>query len=154
MEIEPQLYRSAQMERGPYERVVEEHGIKSVLRLYVDPLPRLGEIESDILREHRIELIEVHMPGTGLADFPSIDRAADVAADPSKRPMLLHCASGDRRSSAVHAAYRLKHCGWTWERTAAELEQFGLDRDDGAELYRHLERYAREHLKKGGGEQR
>jgi hypothetical protein len=149
--IEPGLYRSAQLERGPYERVVEENGIRSVLRLYVDPLPRMGAIEADIVAGHRLEFLTVHMPGTGLADFGSIDRAADIVADKGRWPILFHCASGDRRSSTVQAAYRLKHCGWTWEKTAEELERFGLDREDGAELYVHLERYSREHLKKGAG---
>jgi Tyrosine phosphatase family len=149
--IEPGLYRSAQLERGPYERVVEENGIRSVLRLYVDPQPRLGRIEDDVVAGHRLEFLTVHMPGTGLADFESIDRAADIVAEKSRWPILFHCASGDRRSSTVQAAYRMKHCGWTWEKTAEELERFGLDREDGDELYRHLERYSREHLKKSGG---
>jgi hypothetical protein len=152
MEIEPGLFRSAQMECGPFERVVEEHAIRSVLRLYNDLLPRMDAIESKIIADRKLELLVVQMPGNGIAPFEAIDRAADIAADKSKRPLLLHCASGDRRSSTVHAAYRLKHCGWTWARTAEELEAFGFDREDGAELCVHLERYAREHLKKQGGE--
>lgn len=147
--IEPGLFRSAQLERGPFERVVDENGIRSVLRLYEDPLPRLGKIEAEIVDARHLEFLTVHMPGNGVAEFAAIDRAADIVAEKKRWPILFHCASGDRRSSTVQAAYRLKHCGWTWEKTAEELERFGLDREDAGELFEHLEKYSREHLKKG-----
>ncbi len=83
------------------------------------------------------------MPGDGRGEYIELDRAADVIADRANWPLYFHCAAGKQRSNAAWAAYRMKHCGWTIERTLAELERdYDLDRVAERPLCRHLTGYS------------
>jgi hypothetical protein len=144
--IEEGLYRSARLERWPYGRVIRDRAIRTVLRLDDVQPPH----EAGIAGAHGVQVLVVPMNGDGTAPFEDLDKAADIVADRTRRPLLFHCVSGSRRSSAVQAAFRMKHCGWSWERTARELAEFGLRREDSPPLYAHLERYDREHLRREG----
>ena len=141
--IEKGLFRSGQMRAWPYERMVRRHGIRTVLRLNILAPGRPERREEDaIVRRHGLELREIIMSGSGVVPFETLDEAADFVADRGRWPLLFHCSAGDKRSSAVTAAFLLRHRGRTWEQVAAELERQGLARDDA--LFAHLERYARD----------
>ncbi len=138
-QVEPGLYRSGQMERWPYERVVREHGIRTVLRLNALPEgDRRRSVEEVILADHGIVCRAIPMNGHGTAPFDALEEAAAFVADRSRRPLLFHCAAGDRRSSAVLAAYRMKHCGWSFDEAAQELAQYGISLRRDADLLDHL----------------
>jgi protein tyrosine phosphatase (PTP) superfamily phosphohydrolase (DUF442 family) len=156
-EVEPGLYRSGQLERWPLERVLEDHAIKTVLRLnpYEDDPQYAGniamdEVETELVERLKLERIYIPMSsGSGIVPYEQLDAAADVVADTSKRPMLFHCYAGSRRSAAVHAAWRLKHSGYTWEQTVEELRDYGLTKPLDSRIYKHLAGYV-EHLKAQG----
>ena len=84
------------------------------------------------------------MPGDGRATFDLLDGAADAMADSRNGPTYFHCAAGKMRSGAALAAYRMKHCGWTYERAMTEAAQHDLDNDSENEkqLRQHLRKYA------------
>jgi protein tyrosine phosphatase (PTP) superfamily phosphohydrolase (DUF442 family) len=148
MKIEPGLFRSAQMKQWPYERVVRGNGIKTVLRLNKQAAEDDPEFkaETSVIDAHGLKLIWIPMgSGSGLVPFDQLEEAADHANDPSLRPMLFHCAAGDKRSSAVHGVWRMRHCGYTWKQTDAELREFGL-RASATRLFAHLERYYNERI--------
>jgi protein tyrosine/serine phosphatase len=73
------------------------------------------------------------MDGTKMPSIEEVDRALEVVLDPSKRPVLVHCAHGEERTGAVVAAYRVVVEGW--EPAAAEKEAiehgFGFDGLEG-----------------------
>jgi len=56
---------------------------------------------------------------------PAIDAFLAAAKDPANRPMLFHCASGNR-ASAMWAFKRVYVDGWTTEKALAEAETIGL----------------------------
>lgn len=91
------------------------------------------------------------MPGNGaVADYDLLDRAADAVADPSNQPVFYHCAAGKQRSNTVLGAYRLKHCGWTFDEVLQELTtQYDLDPKNESEICDCLRGYAK-WLKAGG----
>ena len=148
LEIEPGLFRSGQLKQWPYERVVETHGIKTVLRLNASEAASDPGfvIEDGVVAKHGLTLLHVPMKsGSGIVPFEQLDEAADYANDKSLRPMLLHCAAGDKRSSAVHGVWRMRHCGYTWEQTKKELLDFGL-KAKATRLFDYLERYHNERI--------
>jgi protein tyrosine phosphatase (PTP) superfamily phosphohydrolase (DUF442 family) len=64
-----------------------------------------------------------------------------VAADPARRPVLVHCAEGRDRTGVCVAAYRMVVEGWSYEAASREMRAYGampwfpnLDR-----LLRHLD---------------
>lgn len=155
-EIEAGLYRSGQLERYPYDQVLAEHEIKTVLRLNPwedDPVEQPGniamdEVEKDLVAKTGVGFVYIPMQsGSGIVPYEKLDAAADLIAQPERRPLLFHCYAGSRRSAAVHAAYRLKHCGYTWERTVEELRDFGLTKPLDSRIYKHLDGY-RAHLER------
>jgi len=62
-------------------------------------------------------------------------------ADDSRRPLLVHCAAGVKRTGAVCAAWRMKHCGWDVDRALAEARACGYVPRDNPELAEHLRRF-------------
>ena len=144
VEVEPgQLYRSGYIEPGPLRRVLAEHGIQTILCLakYGPDTPE-GQKERAVAAELNVDVRLIPMPGNGVAEFAALHEAADLIADPAQRPLLVHCAAGVQRTNAAYVAYRLKHCGWSYEDAIAEAEANWLDRDDNPELFEHLKQYA------------
>lgn len=137
------LYRGAYAEPWPLRRMIEKHRIRHILCLMnYFPDDSRGAKERKVAAETGAELKELPMPGNGCAGFETLDKAADIIADPTNRPLFVHCAAGVQRTGASIAAYRMKHLGWTYDRAIAEAEQHGLDRRKNPELHEHLRRYA------------
>ncbi len=141
-----QLYRSGYIEPAPLRRIIDDKHIKTILCLLNDePENPDQKKEEAVVREKGIRFIRVGMPGDGLGTFEDLDRAADALAAESNRPLLVHCAGGENRTGAAYAAYRMKHCGWSFEQAIAEGDKFGLPIRDKLELVAHLKAY-RDHL--------
>ena len=141
--VEPgQLYRSGYLEPGPLKRVIRAHNIKTILALLNnEPDTRQQQNEEAVARAEQVTLIRIGMPGDGRGDFDALDRAADVLADPANRPLLVHCAAGVHRTGAVYAAYRMKHCGWSFKQALAEGGKYGYPIAEKPELVAHLREY-------------
>ena len=121
----------------------EDKAIRTVLNL-TDRSDGMDEKQALATAERLgIRTQQFPMPGDGRGNYVQLDRAADVIADPANRPLYFHCAAGKQRSNAVWAAYRMKHCGWTVDRSLAELERdYDLDRQAEQPLCQHLAGYA------------
>ncbi len=141
--VEPgRFYRSGQMEPWPYERVIEEHGIKTILSLNQLPADdRLAVVERRIVRTHGLKFHCFAMPGDGCGSFEALDVAAAILADPANHPVLVHCAAGVNRTNAVFAAYRMKYEGSSFDDAMAECERYGLSRHSNPSFYRHMRAY-------------
>jgi protein tyrosine/serine phosphatase len=141
--VEPgALYRSGYLEPGPLRRVIAEHKLKTIVCLLNnEPDNPDQQKEESVARETGVRLVRIGMPGTALADFEALDRAAGAMADRANWPLLVHCAGGANRTGAAYAAYRMKYCGWTLERAIAEGDRFNLSLRDKPELVEHLRSY-------------
>ncbi|MCK6456279.1 MAG: hypothetical protein L6Q92_07085 [Phycisphaerae bacterium] len=147
-EVEPGwLYRGGYPEPDELRWLARRFGVRSVVSLMKDPpnSPR-EKAESSTVRELGLRFREIPMPGDGRGDFNSLDAAADAIADSKGEPVYVHCAAGRQRSNAALAAYRMRHCGWTFEQTLRELERFGLDLAEDEALVQHLRKYWESHL--------
>jgi len=141
--VEPgRLYRSGQLERWPYERVVKNYRIRTILSLNaLPPEDRSAIVERQVVRRYGLRFIRLPMPGNGCGSFEALDAAAAVLADPANHPVLVHCAAGVNRTNAAIAAYRMKTQGWSFAEAMAECERYGLSRRRNPEFYRHMQAY-------------
>jgi protein tyrosine/serine phosphatase len=146
-----QLYRSGYCQPGPLRRIIREHNIRTILTLLGDePDSPEQQKEERVVRETGVELVRIGMPGDGCAEFDLLEQAAAVIADPSRRPVLVHCHAGVNRTGASYAVYRMKYCGWDFERAMAEAEHYGYDPSENG-MKEHLRRYYRERIAVAAG---
>jgi len=64
------------------------------------------------------------MRGSTATIEPKMAQAAALLADPRSQPVFFHCVAGHHASSLAHAAYLIRHRGWS--STAAWKEVAGL----------------------------
>ncbi len=59
----------------------------------------------------------------------SSERLAEIeAAQASGHPMFVHCKLGKDRTGTVVACFRMKHRGWTGEKSLGEAKSLGMSR--------------------------
>lgn len=115
------LVRGAWQRPGPLRRLIAREKIRTIVSLtainrddpkYVD--------QAQVVRDTGVDWILIPMRGSR-ATLDQLVEAADLLADPRRGPVFFHCVAGHHRTSLVHAAYRIRHEGWTAERAWAEV---------------------------------
>jgi protein tyrosine phosphatase (PTP) superfamily phosphohydrolase (DUF442 family) len=134
--IEPgRLIRGAWQRPGPLRRIIEREKIRTIVSLTAinrdDPK---YVAQAKVVRETGVDWIIVPMRGSR-ATLAQMAEAADLLADPARQPTFFHCVAGHHRTSLVHAAYRIRHEGWSAPRAWLEVARFpwarpDADRDD------------------------
>ena len=100
---------------------VKRYGLRTVVNFQV-PSSRV-KAERELARKLGVDFMNLPMPGDGFgqeAQFREVLKACD---DPSRRPVLVHCARGTCRTGAAVALYRYERDGWTVDDVAAEMER-------------------------------
>ncbi len=145
---EGKIYRSGELERGPMERVVDEHEIRTILTLLTDlPDAREQQIEREVAEREGIEIIRIPMPGDGCAEYDDIRRAASILADESKWPILVHCAAGVHRTGVSVATYRIMYQGWDFDRAMQEAIDRGYRAHSAPAMMEHMRDFYETRLK-------
>ena len=141
------IYRGGEQEAGPYERIIAQDGIRSIVTLLnEEPDDPHQQIEHRLVSEHDLRLLRFPMPGDGRASFDALEATADAIADPANQPVYVHCAAGVQRTGAAVAVYRMRHCGWTLDQALAEAAANEITPRQSPELIAHLTRYYRERV--------
>ena len=90
--------------------------------------------QAKVAAETGVRWLFVPMRGS-TATLQQMAEAADLLADPQLQPVFFHCVAGHHRSSLAHAAYLIRHQGWSarqawdevaslpWARPAASADQ-------------------------------
>jgi protein tyrosine phosphatase (PTP) superfamily phosphohydrolase (DUF442 family) len=126
------LVRGAWQRPGPLRRVLAREGIRTIVTLTAinrdDPK---YVAQARVVRESGVDWVLVPMRGSR-ATLAQMAEAADLLADPRRQPVFFHCVAGHHRTSLVHAAYRIRHEGWSAERAWREVSGFpwARPRDD------------------------
>jgi hypothetical protein len=104
---------------GALQRLIERERIKTVVTLTAinrDDPKYVGQ--SEVVSRTGIDWIIVPMRGS-TATLDQMADAADLMADPARQPVYFHCVAGHHRTSLAHAAYLIRHAGYTsdqaWE---------------------------------------
>jgi hypothetical protein len=106
------------------QRLIERERIRTVITLTAinrdDPK---YVSQSRVVGRTGVDWIIVPMRGSS-ATLDQMACAADQMADPARQPVYFHCVAGHHRTSLAHAAYLIRHAGYSAEqawRVVAEL---------------------------------
>jgi protein tyrosine/serine phosphatase len=135
---EGRLYRSGQLTPEVLDRVIHDHGIRTVvcLRSYArpgDPEPENGEelwCASRGIRYVRLNPAAWDSPETRA----NLDAFLREANNPAAGPLLLHCFAGLHRTGVYCAVHRMERDRWTNAEAIAEMYAVGYFQEDRTAL--------------------
>lgn len=145
------LYRSGQMSVAGLERIVHDHGIRTVVTLR-DALVE-GERppdwrEQEFCRNQDIQYVRIRPRMWSSADGgpapaeAGVHRFLAVMDDPANYPVLVHCMAGIHRTGACVAIYRMEFDHWDNAAALNELRTGGYrNLDDEWDVLGYLENY-------------
>jgi hypothetical protein len=97
------------------ERLVARERIKTVVTLTAINRDDPKYVSQwDVVSRTGVDWIIVPMRGSS-ATLEQMAYAADLLADPARQPVYFHCVAGHHRTSLTHAAFLIRHAGYTVE---------------------------------------
>jgi len=115
------LIRGAWQTPAALRSIIARERIKTILTLtpinHDDPK---FVAQAKVVADLGVAWVFVPMRGSR-ATLDQMVQAADLLADPDRQPVFFHCVGGHHRSSLAHAAYLIRHRGWTAERAWQEV---------------------------------
>ncbi len=132
------FYRSGQMTLPGIQRMVHEHGFRTVVTLrdsYVPGEPSPDLAEETWCRTQEIQYLRLSpmawepvQPGGEAPVTANIKKYLGVLNKPESYPILVHCFAGIHRTGAYTAIYRMEKEGWPLDRALDEMRILGYDR--------------------------
>jgi protein tyrosine phosphatase (PTP) superfamily phosphohydrolase (DUF442 family) len=117
------FYRSGQLNPEQLAEAIETYRLKTVVSFLL-PGPEV-EAERRLVERLGAEFLHLPMPGDGFGREEQFRQVLDAIDDPTRRPVLAHCARGTCRTGSIVALYRMERQGWTLDDVAHELERQG-----------------------------
>jgi len=119
--IPGRLIRGAWQRPDALRSIIAREGIKTIVTLTAinGDDPKYVE-QAKVVAETGVAWILVPMRGSR-ATLEQMAAAADLLADSARQPIFFHCVAGHHRTSLAHAAYRVRHQGWSAEAAWAEV---------------------------------
>ena len=109
------LIGGAWQQPGALRQLIARERIKTIVTLTAinrDDPKYVGQAE--VVSRTGVDWIIVPMRGSR-ATLEQMAEAADLLADPARQPVFFHCVAGHHRTSLAHAAYLIRHGGYTGE---------------------------------------
>lgn len=139
------LYRSGQLDLVGLERLVTEHGIKTIVSLREGTAPE-DRLEETWAPQAAVNFVRIPPRQWSAADgtVPAeigLKTFREVMDNPANHPVLIHCFAGIHRTGSYVAVYRMDH-GWTNREALNEMRVLGyttLDTDE--DVHGYLQRY-------------
>jgi protein tyrosine phosphatase (PTP) superfamily phosphohydrolase (DUF442 family) len=104
-----------------------------------DPgVPQFQE-EVDLLEREGIAFEHIPIDSGGWPSDADVKRFLAILADPSRHPVLVHCAQGVRRTGMMVAAYQEAMLGYRDEEAKAAALAFGHSIRSMGDVYRFIE---------------
>ena len=127
-----QLVRGAWQRPGPLRRIISREAIKTIVTLTAinSADPKFRE-QAEVARETGVRWVVVPMRGSR-ATPEQMALAADLLADPARQPVFFHCVAGHHRTSLAHAAYLIRHRGYTADQAWQAVSRLHWARPDSA----------------------
>ena len=131
------LYRDGNQSPCQFETAIRKVQPKTVVSLIddnelADENKPQFQAEAEFLQKKGVRLERIPVKLGGWPTKADVQRFLQVASDPDKQPVLVHCAQGVRRTGMMVAAYQMKQLGYDRERAKSEILDFGhSDRTTG-----------------------
>jgi len=128
------LYRSAQLPIEGLKRVIQDHGIKTVVTLRYAPSD--DQLAPDLAEEVYCKQAGLHYFRLPFRAWEAKDEQAvpaevnvekflEIMAEKNNYPVLVHCFAGIHRTGTFCAIYRMEFNGWTSEQAIREMREMG-----------------------------
>jgi len=121
LEKRVQVIRPAKLVRGawqrptPLRRVIAREGIRTIVTLTaINSTDHKFIDQTEVVKEQGIDWVIIPMRGSR-ATIEQMAIAADLLGDPDRQPVFFHCVAGHHRTSLAHAAYLIRHEGYSAE---------------------------------------
>jgi protein tyrosine phosphatase (PTP) superfamily phosphohydrolase (DUF442 family) len=118
------LVRGAWQTAAALRGIIARERIKTVVTLTaINPDDPKYVSQAEVVRGTGVDWVIIPMRGSR-ATLEQMAQAADLLADPRRQPVFFHCVAGHHRTNLTHAAYLIRHAGWSAEqawRALAEL---------------------------------
>lgn len=125
-----QLVRGAWQRPAPLRRVIDREKIHTIVTLTaINQTDEKFIGQKRVVDEKGIDWIIIPMRGSR-ATMEQMAIAADLLADPKRQPVYFHCVAGHHRTSLAHAAYLIRHEGFTADEAWKVVSGFEWARPD------------------------
>jgi hypothetical protein len=109
------VLRGAWQRPWPLRRLIAREKIQTIVTLTAINRDDPKYVRQErVVRASGVGWIIVPMRGSR-ATLDQMAAAADLLADPLRQPVFFHCVAGHHRSNLVHAAYLIRHRGYSAE---------------------------------------
>ena len=140
---EGSIYRAGRLTPGAVHRLVEQHGIKTIVDLGAYDKDLTGErIAERTAKSLGIERRVFRLEGDGRGNPNAYVEALRIIADPAKQPVLVQCSAGSQRTSTCIILYRTIVQGKSREEVMTDAYLHGHDPKDNPHLAPYLDEWA------------
>jgi protein tyrosine phosphatase (PTP) superfamily phosphohydrolase (DUF442 family) len=108
---------------------------------FADPAKPQFAQEPAFLASRGVQYQRIAVTAGGWPTSEDIQSFLTTAQDPSKQPILLHCAQGVRRTAMFVAAYQESVMGYDKEKAKAAIISFGHSADTIDDIKRFIDNY-------------
>lgn len=142
------LYRSGQLTVEGLQRLIHDHGIKTVVTLRFakepsKPSPDLREerfCKSQFVKHFRLRHKAWEADDKSVPAEANIQQFFEIMSDPANHPVLIHCFAGIHRTGSFCALYRMEFENWRNDDAIREMVAIGYS-DYHKDVFRFLHNY-------------
>jgi protein tyrosine phosphatase (PTP) superfamily phosphohydrolase (DUF442 family) len=140
------LYRDGNRGMREFETAIRKGNIRTVVCLIDDQ--ELAEAskpqfrrEMEFCKEKGVGLVRVPVKLGGWPTTADVRKFLEATQDKSRRPVLVHCAQGVRRTGMMVAAFEESVLGWDAEKTRSAVLAFGHSERTAKDVARFIDVY-------------
>jgi len=137
------LYRDGVRTLHEFNLAAQKTHVKTVVSLVDDQEITQSPFTDELAycKAHGIDVVRLPVPLGGWPRGEQISRFLAIAADPTRQPVLVHCAQGVRRTGMMVAAYELSILKLDKDQAVAAIRGFGHSDRTIGDVKRFIEVY-------------